>query len=81
MGNIGDFALRLSQVVLNPLILLLFAIALVVFLWGVFQYVKGSDSDTARDTGRRHIIWGIVGIFIMVAVYGILQVLITTVFG
>jgi len=79
--TVDQFIIRLADVVLNPLIQLMFAAALIVFLWGVFEFIKGSDSEDARATGKSHIIWGIIGMFIMVSVYGILQILGNTVFG
>lgn len=65
--------------ILNPIITLLFAAALVMFLWGVFQMFSGGDSDDARMVGRQHMIWGVVGLFIMVAVYGILNIVCNTI--
>ncbi|MBI2482416.1 MAG: hypothetical protein HYV76_02570 [Candidatus Vogelbacteria bacterium] len=65
--------------ILNPVITLLFAAALLYFLWGVFQLFSGEDSDEARIVGRRHMIWGVTGLFIMVAVYGILQIICNTI--
>jgi len=79
--TIDQFIVNFANVILNPLILLMFAIALVVFLWGVVQYIKDSDSEQSRSIGGRHMLWGIFGMFIMVSVYGILQILANTLFG
>ena len=69
-----QFITTLSDVIINPLIRLMFAAALVYFLWGVFQYVRNADSSEDRKTGGRHIIWGLVGLFIMVSVIAILEI-------
>ncbi|MEK7185721.1 MAG: hypothetical protein AAB726_03795 [Patescibacteria group bacterium] len=69
---------RISEVILNPIIYLLFAIALLVFLWGIFQMISGAASDEARSKGRLNIMWGIIGMLIMVSVYGILDVILNT---
>lgn len=69
---------RLEELILNPLIILLTAIALLVFLWGVFQYVSNASSGEAREEGRKHIIWGIVGLLIMLSAYAILQIALNT---
>lgn len=76
-----QFVLNLANVILNPLIRLLFAVALVVFLWGIIEYIKGAGSPDSREQGTKHIIWGLVGLFIMVSVYGILTLFENTVFG
>lgn len=68
----------INEVILNPIIYLLFAVALVVFLWGIFQMIRGAASEDARSDGRRNIMWGIIGMLIMVSVYGILDVILNT---
>lgn len=75
------FALRLAKVIGNPIILFLMAAALFIFLWGVAEYIKGSDSDSVRETGRRHMMWGLIGLFIMVSAYTILKILVDTIYG
>lgn len=68
-----------KSVILNPLIMLLFGAALVYFLWGLYQVVAGGAEPGQREIGRQHILWGVVGMFIMVAVYGLLNIISATV--
>ena len=77
--NIVGFIHKVNEAILNPVLKLLFLAALVYFLWGVFSYVKNGDSDSDRETGRRHMIWGIFGMFIMISVYGIINIILGTV--
>lgn len=79
--TIDQFILNLANVILNPLIRLMFAVALVVFLWGIIEYIKGAGSPDSRKKGTNHILWGLVGLFIMVSVYGILALFKNTIFG
>lgn len=69
---------KIVEVVINPLILLLMAIAFVVFLWGGFEFIAGASGVENREKGKRHMLWGIIGLFIMIAVFGILKILGTT---
>jgi len=69
---------KINEVILNPIIYLMFAIALVVFFWGIFQMISGAASDDARSKGRQNIMWGIIGMLIMVSVYGVLAVVLGT---
>lgn len=71
----------ISTYILNPLIVLAFAVAMVVFLWGVFQYVRGAGDPKAREAGRNHILWSIIGLAIMFSVFGIMTVISNTVGG
>jgi len=79
--TIDEFIFNLGIAIFNPLIMLIFAIALIVFLWGIIEYIKGAGSPDSREQGTRHIIWGLVGLTIMSTVYGIIQLALDTVFG
>lgn len=52
---------------------LILAAAVVFFLWGVFQYVRAAGDEEAQKTGRSHIINGIIGIAVMVSVWGLVN--------
>lgn len=73
-----NFVANLNAVIINPLIFLLFAAASVYFVYGLLQFVMNSSNDEAREKGKRHMVYGLVGLFIMVAVYGILNMLLGT---
>lgn len=66
---------KIVEYIINPLILLLFSLALLVFFWGLAQFILNMGSEEDRSTGKRHMLWGIIGMFIMFAVYGILGAL------
>lgn len=70
---------KINDQIVNPAILLLFVLALLYFIWGVIQYVIKADSDEERTQGKQHMVWGIVGMFIMVAVYGIIAIIKNTI--
>lgn len=68
-----------KQFILNPIIGLLFALALVLFLYGWVEYIyKGKVGDN-RQQAIDNIIWGSVGMAIMLSVYGIMTVLTETI--
>lgn len=78
MDSIDSFLGRINLYILNPIIVFMFVVALLVFFWGLVQFIYNAGSDSGRDTGKQHIIWGIVGMFIMVAVYGIIRLILDT---
>ncbi len=53
--------------VLNPLIGLMFAAAFAFFVWGIVEFIWNAGSEEKRATGKQHIIWGLIGLLIMVA--------------
>ena len=50
------------------------AIALLVFLYGSFIFITNAANESERTRGRQHILWGIVGMVVMVSAYAILTV-------
>ncbi len=61
--------------IVNPAIYLLLALAAVYFVWGVFVFVSNQENDEAREKGKQHMIWGIVGIAIMLSTFGIIEMI------
>lgn len=69
----------INQFVINPLITVLFAVAFVVFVYGLYEgFLAPNAGDEAREKGKKHIVWGIIGIAIMVSVFGIMNLIINT---
>ena len=66
---------KISEFVINPIIYTLFAAAFVVFIFGLVQFATHLDNEEARSTGIRHMVWGIVGMVIMVGVNSILGII------
>lgn len=60
--------------VLNLLVPLFIALAVVWFIWNVFKYAIAGDEDKKKEA-KTQIIWGIVGIFVMVSVWGLVNIL------
>ena len=52
----------------------LFAIAIIAFLWGVIQYVLNSDNESEREKGKKFMLWGIIALTFMVAIWGIVGI-------
>lgn len=72
-----DFVFVINDILVPALM----AIALLVFLWGVFKYfILNHDSDEERATGRQFILWGIIGFAVIVSVWGLVN-LVLGVFG
>lgn len=69
-----SFVDRLNQAILFPLITLLMAIALAVFLFGAFKFIAGANNETARAEGKKHLLFGIIGMLVMLSAYTILYI-------
>lgn len=61
--------------ILNPLIGLMFVVAFAFFVWGIIEFIWNAGNEEKRTTGKQHIIWGLVGLLIMSAVWGIIAII------
>lgn len=68
------FLATLNEVIVYPLIALMMTIALVVFLWGSFEFIANAGNPGKREEGRKHILWGMIGMLIMISAYAILTI-------
>lgn len=64
--------------ILDPVIILLLALALVYFMWGVLLYVNKGSEGGDRTKGIQMMSYGILAIFVMVSVWGLVYILINT---
>ncbi len=78
-GDVASFMERVFQVLLQPFIGLLFTIALVMFLYGMMRSLGSGDKSSEDATkGRQHMLWGILGMFVMISVFGIMRLILST---
>ena len=65
-------ALTSIVVVLIPFII---GLAVLVILWGIFGYITGAGDEEKRGEAKQYIIWGIIGLFVMTAIWGLVSIL------
>ncbi len=67
---------------LNYIVRLIVLLALIAFLYGILKLVfVDASNETERAKARKFMLWGIVSLFVMVSVWGLVNVLKSTVFG
>lgn len=66
------------NVFINPIVALIFSLGMLVFFWGLVQFMWKADSATAWETGGKHIMYGLAGMLIMVAVWGVIAMVTNT---
>ncbi|MBI2475970.1 MAG: hypothetical protein HYV67_01895 [Candidatus Taylorbacteria bacterium] len=66
---------NISTFILKPLMFLMFALATLVFIWGVQGFVTSADDPEARGKGARQMIWGIVGMTVMIAAAALVTII------
>ncbi|MBI2475972.1 MAG: hypothetical protein HYV67_01905 [Candidatus Taylorbacteria bacterium] len=54
----------------------LVGIGVFIVLFGIINYIRQGDNEEKRAEGRRFIIWGIISIFIMLSIWGLVNILV-----
>ncbi|MES2214259.1 MAG: hypothetical protein V4465_02610 [Patescibacteria group bacterium] len=76
--SIAPFLNKVNTFILNPLIGLLFAVALCIFIYGIVMFIKDAADAKGREKGKKSIMYGLVGMFIMFSAYGLVRIILNT---
>ena len=78
-GDVSTIAIKLINIINGTLVPLLFALAFIVFLYGVVKtYILSSGDSAGVETGHKLILWGIIGFVVMISLWGIVNVVANT---
>ncbi|OGI82223.1 hypothetical protein A3I95_00615 [Candidatus Nomurabacteria bacterium RIFCSPLOWO2_02_FULL_44_12] len=72
-GTLFGILCRLGQI-LNAVVPVLIALGVVYFVWGVITYVISSDEE-AKKAGRDRMVFGIIGLVVIVGLWGLVSIL------
>lgn len=76
--NLDQFIVNVNKFIINPLILLLFALAVLYFVYGIVEFISNQENEEKKTKGKSHMIWGIIGITIMMGVFTIMNMILNT---
>jgi len=74
-----DSVFNALQDLFNYIFPILLLIAVFIIIWGIFQFILNAGDEEARKSGRSKILWGIVGVFLMLSVWGLINILVNTI--
>ena len=66
-----------ASIILNRAVPLIIALAVVFFIFNVFLYAVAGDEEK-KKTAKTQMVWGIIGIFVMVSIWGLVAILQST---
>ncbi len=72
LGNFNQAVTDIQNIV-DLLIPVVTALALLFFFWGLAKFILAAGDESAKDEGKRIMIWGVVALFVMAAVWGLIQ--------
>lgn len=79
VNNLSDLGSFIINIINNVIVPVLFAVAFIVFLWGVFYtFILGASSEEVKEKGKNLMLWGLIGFFVMVSIWGLVNLLTNT---
>jgi hypothetical protein len=57
--------------IISLIVPLLISLAIVAFMWGIVKFIAHADDEKAIVEGKQFMVWGLVGIFVLISFWGI----------
>ncbi|MBI4065843.1 hypothetical protein HY412_01450 [Candidatus Kaiserbacteria bacterium] len=78
-GTICGVGATIINIINNILVPVLFAVAFIVFLWGIYKaYIYSAGDPVEVEKGHKLILWGIVAFVVMISLWGLVNVVANT---
>lgn len=68
---------KIVTLIVNPVIVLGFVVATIFLFYGIVQLIWGADGKDL-EKNKSNVMYGVIGLFIMFSVYGILRIVLAT---
>lgn len=76
-GGIVDFIAQLREI-LNVVAPFIVGLAVFVIVYGILGYISSAADEEKRKQAKDFIVWGIIGVFLMVSIWGLVSILVNT---
>jgi hypothetical protein len=73
VGGLGDILCRISEL-MSALLPIIISLGVLYFVWGVVQFMIG-DTEEAKTKGKDTILYGIIGLAVIVSIWGLVALL------
>lgn len=72
LGNVQNIIGQFGNII-SMLIPIAFALALLFFFYGLARFILAAGDEEKREQGKSIMIWGVVALFVMASVWGIVR--------
>jgi len=79
-SDFADFVCYVTNFV-GILLPFLTTISVLVFFWGIVKFISAAGDEKKIEDGKKFLVWGVIGLFIMFSIWGILQFFSDSFFG
>ncbi len=63
------------QSIINIIIPFIIGLGVLAIIYGILSFISSAGDEEARGTAKQFIIWGVIGVFIMMSVWGLVTIL------
>jgi hypothetical protein len=78
INDVNSLTLKLTNLG-NTFIQILIAFAVIWIIYNVVRFlIVGADNEEKRKAARQSILWGIVGLFVILSIWGLVRILTNT---
>lgn len=75
MSDLSGLITRFKLYIISPTILIIFSAGFFLFVWGLVEFLRNLNAGGDNKEGKQHMVWGLVGMLVMVSVYGIISLI------
>jgi Na+-driven multidrug efflux pump len=75
-GSFKDAVNYVVDSLLAPIPAILVTLIVLVFFWGLANFIRNTGSEEGRANGKRLMLWGVIALFVVVAMWGLVGVLV-----
>ncbi len=75
--DLGWFTSALQSIgeLINAAVPILIALGLLLFIWGLVVFIFSQGDDDAQKRGKKLMVWGVIALFVIVSVWGLVALL------
>ncbi len=67
--------------IVKYIIFIIVSLSLLSFLWGMAKFILNAGNETEREKGKKTMVWGLLSLFVMVSLMGIVYMIRVAFFG
>jgi Type IV secretion system pilin len=73
--SLGNLTILLTSIggLVDIALPIVVGLALLAFFWGLVKYIFAQGDETAKADGKKIMLWGLVALFVMVSVWGLVK--------
>lgn len=77
-NTLQDIGRWVISFILRGLVPFMIGLTLLTFLYGVLKFIAAGSNEEEHSEGRKFMLWGIIALFVMVSVWGLVSILTNT---